>query len=135
MLLQDMETYLNAQGPFSQDGTAYKVYIGSLPDSDSTAIALRELPGKEAIRAMGASLSAPVRERPLVQVWVRGPQRDYVNARAMAEQIHLLLDGLNTTLSARLYAVRALAPPSPDRQDRNARWMIVTTYMVEKERG
>ena len=135
MLLQDLETYLDGEGPFTDSPYTYELYIGDLPNNDKEAIALLEAPGKEALRTMGASLSAPVRERPVLLVYVRGPQKDYVSARTIAETVHQKLDGLFATLNGRQYHVMALYPPARDRQDRNGRWIFITHYLVEKEQG
>lgn len=135
MLLQDLEAYLATQGPFTQGGLTYSICIGDYPASPDTVITLIELPGKGPIRAMGASLSAPIRERAVLEVLVRGPQEDYAAARAVAEAVYQKLDGLHATLSGRQYDVAALTTPSRDSQDRNKRWLITSAFSVQKERG
>ncbi len=135
MLLQDLAGHLATYGPFTQDGLTYSVCIGEYPTTPDTVITLIELPGKGPIRAMGASLSAPIRERAVLEVLVRGPQEDYVAARAVAEAVHQKLDGLHTTLGGRQYDIDALTTPSRDSQDRNKRWLITSAYAVQKERG
>lgn len=135
MLADDLETYLNGLGPYTSGGTTFTVRKFLTPDTPDAVITLIEWPGGKAIRAMGASIGSPIRERAGLQVLVRGPQQDYAAARDVAEQIYRKLDFLNATLSARQYFIEAMHPPMLLEQDRNHRWIMSTNFLVLKERG
>jgi hypothetical protein len=135
VLLNDIEAHLNSFGAWTQDGVTYTVRRNYTPDTPDPVISLEEFPAGKAIFAMGPSLRSPVRERAGLMVVVRGPQKDATNARAMAEQVHLKLDGLKAVLSTRRYTVFAMHSPIRREQDRNARWEYETNYVVLKERG
>lgn len=135
MLLADIESHLNSLGPYTSGGVTFGVYVGDYPAEPDAAITLIEWPGKGPIRAMGASLSSPIRERAVLEVVVRGPAEDYNAARAVAESVYQKLDGLHKTINGRAYDVEALTTPAKDSQDRNKRWLIWSSYAVQKERG
>lgn len=135
MLLDDIETYLNTFGAYSQSGTSYTVRKHLVPDTPDATITLLEFPAGKSQYAMGAPLRGPVRERAGLMVSVRGPQKDYGNARAMAETVHQRLDSYKGTLSGRRYTIYAMHPPILKEQDRNGRWKIESNYLVLKERG
>jgi hypothetical protein len=135
LLLDDIETYLNTFGAYTQDTTTYTLRKHFSPETPDAVIVLLEVPIGAPMRAMGASVSAPVRERSGLCVRVRGPQQDYSNARSMAETVYQRLDFLNTTLSGRQYSLSALHAPVLYQEDRNNRWWIDTTFLVLKERG
>jgi len=135
MLIDDVAIHLASFGAYTQAGATYSIQRGVLPDEVVESITLQEIPAGKAIRAMGPSLGAPIRERAGLRVTVRGALGDYQNPRIVAELVHTRLDGLNATLSGRRYWIQALHPPVLDQQDRNVRWRLVATYYVEKERG
>lgn len=135
MLLDDVETYLNTFGTWSQSGTTYAIRKNLIPDTPDAVIVLIEFPAGPGIKAMGASLRAPLRERAGLMVTVRGPRGDYANARAMAEVVNGRLDSLRSTLSGRRYYVTAMHTFMLKEQDRNDRWKLECNYLVLKERG
>lgn len=135
MLLDDIETYLGTFAPWTQSGTTYTIRRNFTPETPDAVITLIEFEAGKPIRAMGPSLAAPIRTREGLMVLVRGPQKDYDNARDMANAVHLKLDRFAGTLSGRLYFIEALHEPHLQEQDRNDRWRIECNYLALKERG
>ncbi len=135
MLLDDIEAYLATFAPWTQSGKTYTVRKNFTPDQPDEVITLIEFPAGGALRAMGPSLTAPVRERAGLMVLVRGPLKDYANARAMAELVYQRLDHFAGTLSGRLYYIESMHVPILKEQDRNGRWLVETNFVAQKERG
>lgn len=135
MLLDDVEAYLTSFGAYTQAGTTYTVRKYFTPDTPDATITLLGFPAGPAVRAMGPALGAPIRERHGLMVVVRGPQKEYGNAQAMAEVVYQRLDNFHGVLSTRQYDVTAMHPPMVKEEDRNARWRIETNFLVMKERG
>jgi len=138
MLIEDLATLLAAGGPFTGGGDTFAVRTYLMPDGPSvdTVIVLSEGEGGGAdIRAMGASLAAPVREQPILRVRVRSAKKKFTVARTVAETVHQLLSGYKGTLSGRQYYVKAVHPPRFLEHDRNDRIVFETNYLVQKERG
>jgi hypothetical protein len=145
-LLDAIATYLASTGvnlglEMGSTGNLFKVPLPeSAPDA---AVGLIEYPGRESVRAMGASLSSPVFERPKFQVTVRDTHENFETARTLATSIYNNLDGLaDTTLSGTRYAyVRAIQTPflmgpgEGKAEDSNERPRFLCNYEVEKERG
>jgi len=138
MLIEDIETLLSASAPFTEGSDTFTVRTYLMPDGSSidACIVLSEGEGGgKDIRAMGASLAAPIRERPILRVRVRSAKKSFTNARAAAETVHQLLSGYNGTLSGRLYYIEAVHPPRFLEHDRNDRIVFETNYLVQKQRG
>lgn len=135
MLLDDIETLLNAEGPYTAGGSTFMVRKYMAPDTPDAVIVLEEFPAGKPISAMGPSRHAPIRERAGLMVWVRSPKKDYGSARTVAETIYQKLHNLGETLSGRQYFIQAMHAPALKEQDRNDRWLIETNFLVQKERG
>lgn len=135
MLTDDVATHLATYGALSDGSTTYTVCKNIIPDTPDAVVVLLSYPAGPPIRAMGASLAAPLYDRHLLSVITRGPARDYASTATIASTVHARLDFLHATLSTRKYSIKALTAPSLLEQDRNSRWKIEATYMVEKERG
>lgn len=137
MLVTDIETYLNSFGAYVSNSVTFTVRRGFLPATPDAVIALEEALGLREIRAMGPSLSAPLFERPVLQVTTRSPRQDYIAGRSIAETVHQRLSGAGgLTLTGRRYSyIQALSPPFLERQDDEGRFRFVANYVVHKERG
>lgn len=113
-LLDDIAIYLESLGVGTRGVTLFE---GTLPQEGpglgppDQVIALYEIPG------MGAehihNVVGPAVEQPSVQVRVRGAPFGYAQARALAQQAFLALDGLtNQTLNGTFYrSIFALQSP------------------------
>lgn len=134
MLIEDIEAYLNGF-TFTSNSVTFAVKRGSLPETPDAVISLIEAEGMKAVRAMGPSGAAPLLERPLLEVHVRSPRKDYEAGRDVAEQVYVKLDHVATTQGGRAYFLQALAPPFRDGQDKDARMLFVTPVLVHKPRG
>jgi hypothetical protein len=136
-----MATYLAGAGIGLAMGSTGNLFKVPFPDgSPDAAVSLLEYPGMEAVRAMGASLSAPVFERPRFQVTVRDTLQNFQTARTLATSIYNKLDGLSeeTMGTTRYSYVRAIQTPfllGPAGEDKNARPRVVCNYEAVKERG
>lgn len=141
MLLNEIRDYLNGIAgllDFPAESLTFVVRTGKMPDTPDACIALEEAPGLPAVRAMGASLTAPLFERPTLNVWVRGPRQGTETGRMMAQRVHEKLDGaFDLVLGGVRYAkIEALGgPPFLDEQDRNERDTFVCSYIVTKQRS
>lgn len=135
MLLQDIETVLTAEAPFTAGSETFAIRTGYLPDTPDAVIGLEEYPGGKPIRAMGPSRGAPLKQKFILNVIVRSAQKAYTHARTIAESVNNILDGLHEDINGRRYYVEAINLPSREQQDRNSRWLIETQYMVVKDRG
>lgn len=135
MLTTDIATHLATFAALSDGTNTYTVCKNIIPDSPDAVVALLEYPAGPPIRGMGASLSSPFYDRHLLTVVTRGPVRDYTSAATIAATVHDRLDFLHATLGGRRYSIKAMSSPYLLEQDRNSRWKIEATYLVEKERG
>lgn len=137
MLINDIETFLTTYAPL-QGGSppvTFTLRRGFIPAEPDAVIALVESEGMKPVRGMGASQGAPIFERPMLEVHVRGPRGDYIAGREAAELVYQKLDHCSTTQSGRRYFIEAWSAPFCDGQDKNDRWLFVTTFLVHKERG
>lgn len=132
-VLDDIATYL-ATFTFTSGSSTATVRKYMQPDTPDETVTVLEYAAGPPIRAMGASLSNPVRDRHMLTVLTRGPAKDYAVARDLAGQVHVKLDWLNTTLSGKRYFVKAMFSPQIVEQDRSSRWIVRADYIVEKER-
>jgi hypothetical protein len=138
VLASDIATYIST----STLGLTAGTNVFAIPFPESTAVADRavcviEYPGEAPEHAAGASLSAPLYERPRFQVVVRDATSAAQACRDLAESVYRLLDGLaDTTLSGTRYMqVRALQSPFYLSIDGQHRHRFVCNYAAEKARG
>lgn len=142
-LLTDFGAYLVATtslGLSYSSSTGYRLFLTPFPDqAQDAAVCMIEYGGGEAVRAFGNPRSAPVYERPRVQLTVRDGSSNFATARAKAEDIYQAVDAtFSTTIGSALYLkMVALQPPfhlgSAD--DDNSRHRFVFNVEVWKERG
>jgi hypothetical protein len=129
MILDDLGTYLQAQGVGTLGTTLFK---GTIPADDATGVqhalvALVEtpagLPGVHAHTYQEATYHQPV-----IQIVARGEPYGYQAARQKAEQVFVALDGLhNAVLGEHYYLwILAVRPPYPLRIDELHRPLIAT---------
>lgn len=138
MLIDDIETYLTGFAPFIASDVTFVLRRGLMPETPDAVIVLRESRmGKPDVRGMGASIGSPLLERPGLEVVVRGPRKNYLAARDVAEAVHIKLCHAGAlTISGRRYAyIQALLTPAFSEQDLEARCEFIASYVVWKERG
>lgn len=136
-LASDVATYLAGTTlGLTAGGNLFAIPFPEATTSDQ-AVCLIEYPGEAPEHAAGASLSAPLYERPRFQVIVRDATSAAAACRALAESIYVALDGLSdTTLSGTRYLqVRAIQSPFYLSMDGQNRHRFVCNYAAEKVRG
>lgn len=131
MILDELGAYLaaNITGPQSLTlGT--NLYLGRLPDSPDTCVAIFETGGTLPEQTMGGTLA--VLERPRVQVVTR--RAGYSDARTLAYNVWNTLEGVaNESLSGtRFLRVSAVQSPYPLERDSSDRIIIVQNFDVIK---
>ena len=125
MLLDDMATYLSAQG----FGTIYKDFMPASPDS---AIVAYIQPGLAPVHTMEPP---HVLEQPRVQVTVRNESLQ--TAHQTAKAVYGALNGLRTqTINGVVYHwITALSEPYVVGRDMNDRFLVACQYDVKKDRS
>lgn len=135
MLLDDLAIFIASASTSYVVGT--NVFKGYMPETPNTAITVYENPGLAPEWALGGS--APIRERPRIQVIVRSTS--YQTARSHAETVHKKLDrgAINSTSVSssgpRYLRIAAAQQPFPLARDANERIRIACNYDIEKERS
>jgi hypothetical protein len=135
MLLDDLGSYLQAQGVATLQATLFK---GGIPMDSSEApvddaiMALVETAGLPPFHVH--NIQAASFEQPTAQIIVRGAPYDYAEARTRAQAAFLALDGLsNVTLSGTFYLfVQALQSPFSLHMDQMGRPVIVFNIRCAK---
>ncbi len=123
MLLDELKAYAVAQG------VTTPIFKGLLPPSPDACIALHEYPGRDPEAGFGRA--GVVRERPRVQVEVRGAPDDYVTPRTVAETLWQLFASITaTTLSGTLY-LTVWPVQSPYLKDRDANKRVVFGFNLD----
>jgi hypothetical protein len=125
MILDELAGYIAAQG-LGTLGTS--LFLGRLPPTPDSVIALRESGGPPPINTFDASY-----ERPSLQVLVRGSA--YTSARLQAERLYQALTTVaNTAISGVWYIhVTPDGPPTLLEHDESGRPILVFNLEVEKE--
>jgi len=136
-LASDITTHLAGIGALSLTGGTNLFAVPFPEASQDQAVCLIEYPGEAPEHAAGASIAAPLYERPRFQIICRDVEANAATCRALAESIYVQLDGLaDTTLSGTRYLlVRALQSPFYLSMDGRNRHRYVTNYTAEKVRG
>lgn len=134
MLVDDIEAYLNGF-TFTSNSVTFIVRRGQLPETPDAVIALIPGEGMKPIRAMGPSGAAPLFDRPLLEVHVRSPRKDWLAGYDVAEQVLAKVDHVSTTQSGRTYFLDALSPQFSDGQDKDSRALFIIPVLVHKTRG
>jgi len=129
-LLDDIGAYLVTQsiGTLGSD-----LFLGWLPDTPDTCVAVIEGIGDEALETLGSTSSTNM-EQPALQIICRGAPDDYNTPRIKAEAVKAALqDVANQVLTSTLYyRIRMRHPPWPMGKDENKRFMLSTNYDVIK---
>lgn len=130
MLLPDLGDYLSSQAGFT---VATDLFLGKLPPSPDTAVAIHETGGQQTVHAFNALPGQAKVERPRVLVVSRA--LDYATARANAQKVFLLMDGFPTrTINGTSYRWgAAVQSPFLMGVDDRERPMVATSYDILKE--
>ena len=92
-LLVDMKSLITAVNA--------NIFLGDLPDTPDSAIALYQTGGQDAVHSLGAGVDE-THETPTFQVRIRNTS--YATANTQAESVKDILDGLvNQTINSNLY--------------------------------
>jgi len=128
--LDDIGTYLASQVGSLTLGT--NLFLGRLPDTPDTCVALYEYGGETPVSTMGGDAMPPV-EQPRIQVNVRAP--GYSSANTLALSVWAALEGiLNETLTAtRYHRVAAIQSPFPLERDSADRVIFAQNFRVQRE--
>ena len=128
--LDDIGTYLASQVGSLTLGT--NLFLGRLPDTPDTCVALYEYGGETPVSTMGGDAIPPV-EQPRIQVNVRAP--GYSSANTLALSVWAALEGiLNETLTAtRYHRVAAIQSPFPLERDSADRVIFAQNFRVQRE--
>jgi hypothetical protein len=123
-MLTEIATYLQTAGC----GTVgVDLFLGDLPDTPETCVALVEYGGLPPQRTFGAVAW----EQQRVQIWIRSAT--YLTAREWAERIYrALLAIANTTLSGTLYFSAVPTPPAILERDEHERPILAIRVRVTK---
>ncbi len=122
IVLDDLGVYLAAQG----EGTVgTDLFLGSMPETPDTAVALIEVGGEAPIDTFGTAAGTINVEKPQIQVLCRATQDDYSAARVKAESVYKNLHGLaGSTLNGTKYlSIDAVQAPFNLGRDANGRWI------------
>lgn len=127
--LDDIGTFLQTQNVGTL-GTS--LFIGLLPDTPDTCVAVFEYGGEEGIYTMGATKSVRM-ERPKLQVLVRAAA--YSTARTKVQDAYAALDTIaEQDLSGKRYhRVAAMAPPIYLGRDESNRPRFSCNFRVLKD--
>jgi len=123
---------LDAAGIGSVDTPPVTIFNGRLTDKPDNAMAIRPMPGSSPIRAMGPSLTPPVRERPDVQIIVRNLL--YTGLTAKVDQIKLALDHYVASIGGKQYYINLAYEPMYLGIDENQRHQSSIVFNVVRER-
>ena len=128
---RDLVLYLKAQ---LSDTGIFEGGFAERPDNQTTVI---HFGGEASEREMGASLSTPPMEIPLVLVMARSKDKTVALTRAQAAYAKLdNLQGMTSTGGiVYLHAESLDGPPSLLEQDGNLRWVYGSTYRIKKAAG
>ena len=126
-LLDDLGSYLDTQVASLTLGT--NLFLGRLPDSPDSAVALYEYAGEIPVSVMGGD-ALPILKRPRIQVLSRAST--YSASRSQAITVWLVLEGiLDQTINGTLYQrVEALQSVFPLERDTHERSVFVQNYRI-----
>jgi hypothetical protein len=126
--LVDVATYLDAQLATLTLGT--NLFVGRMPDSPDTCVALYEYGGAVPTNTMGTA--TPTLESPRIQVSVRASA--YSDAETLIDSIWTQLEGIvdETLTSTRYNRVSAVQSPFPLERDTADRIVFVQNFQVVK---
>lgn len=113
-------------------GAGVNIFNGRMNDKPDNAMAIRPMPGSAPIRAMGPSLTAPVRERPDVQILVRNLK--YQDLATKVDQIKAALDRFVGTIGGKQYYIELAYEPMYMGIDENQRHQTSIVFNVVRER-
>jgi len=108
------------------------IFNGRLSDKPDNAIAVRPMPGSAPVRGMGPSLTAPLRERPDVQIIVRNLR--YVDLMTKVSVIKAALDRFVGTISGKAYYIELAYEPMYMGVDENNRHQSSLVFGIYRER-
>ena len=136
MLLNDIATYLEAQSTRLTVGV--NLTKSFMPDTPDTVTTLYETGGLFPLHAFSTGGGTRIYERPGLQVLSRST--DYEVARAVLEDVFVILDGLaNTTLptatGVAYAAVDAVQSPFEIGRDSNDREKLSVNFTIMKSTG
>lgn len=130
MILDELAARLASGGIGSVGST---IFVGSLPATPDTCVALREYGGFPPEHTMGTDF---IYERPTIQIVARAGAEDYQAARTKAENCYALMAFTNLTISGvRYLRAEPLQNPFLLRRDDNNRWEIGFNVLCYKERS
>lgn len=109
----------------------YNLFLGQMPDSPDTAIAVYEYPGNAPEYVQNSY--APIAERPQIQVVTRA--QTYADAKALADAAWSALSPVtNAILGGTKYrSIRPNSSPAFMKRDTNDRALIFFNASVDKE--
>ncbi len=113
-------------------GAGIDTFNGRMNDKPDNAMYIRPMPGSAPLRGMGSSLTAPVRERPNVQIVVRNLL--YPGLMAKVEQIKLALDRYIGVIGGKQYYIELAYEPLYLGIDENQRHQASIVFNVVRER-
>jgi len=127
--LVDIATYLDSQQASLTLGT--NLFLGRMPDSPDTCVALYEYGGSAPDNTMGTGL--PVLQNPSVQINVRAAL--YATAESLINSCWGTLEGIiNTSLSGTRYnRMTAIQSPFVLERDSQDRVIFVQNFNVTRE--
>lgn len=127
--LIDVANYLQAQVGSLTLGT--NLFVGRMPDTPDTCVALYEYGGSAPTEVMGAPATPPL-ENPRIQVATRAAS--YASAETLARSIWTALNGvLDETLTATRYnIISAIQSPFPLERDSADRVIFVQNFDITK---
>jgi hypothetical protein len=122
--LPELGTYLAANVTASTLTLGTNLFLGRLPDTPDTCVALIETGGLSGVEAMGGS-SLPAYTRPRAQVLVRAAA--YSDASSLAEDIYKQVQKIDNESLSGVYYLRAEGLQSPFYLDRDGQERAVFT--------
>lgn len=140
MILDELSQYLIDQGvvvrggSVEEQGPAYGVYMGFLPDSPTRAVALCETPGAPPVHTHSSGPGNAIMENPRVQVQVRSSA--YSTGRLTMHRIYEVLDGFRPRLLSGVRYHWAAAVQTPfllERDVATQRTVFACNFEIKKE--
>lgn len=123
---------LAAAGVGSTTVPPITIFNGRMTDQPDNAIAVRPMSGSAPVRGMGPSLTAPLRERPDVQIMVRN--KKYVDLATKVEQVKAALDRFVGTIGGKQYYIELAYEPMYMGIDENQRHQTSIVFNIVRER-
>lgn len=128
----DISDLLAAAGVGSVTPPNVTIFCGRLESAPDTAIAVRPMPGSHPVSAMGASLCAPVRIRPDVQIMVRG--LNWIEHQAIVAGTQAALDRFKGIIDGKEYYISQAYDAIYLGVDENNRHQTSLVFNVVRER-